>query len=148
MALVGQVSKDSIDFLTRQIRAIETFIEKRLKLTCAYKNLVTIPGIWKILALTIMLETGPVERFGKVANYSHTVSSKWTSNGNKYLSWAFSEAAELARRYDEEAKAYYNRKLRKTNFMIGHSALAHKLARAAYIIMRNQVSILPEKTFR
>jgi transposase len=110
VALPGQVSKDSIDFLTRQIRAIETFIEKRLKLTCAYKNLVTIPGIWKILGLTIMLETGPVERFGKIANYTsycHTVSSKWTSNGNKYLSWAFSEAAELARRYDEEASAYY-----------------------------------------
>jgi hypothetical protein len=49
------------------------------------------------VGLTIMLETGPVERFEKVANYN-TVSSKWTSNGNKYLSWAFSEAAELARR--------------------------------------------------
>ena len=141
------MSKDSINFLTRQIRAIETFIEKRLKLTGAYKNLVTIPGIWKILGLTIMLETGPVERFEKVANYTshcHTRSSKWTSNGNKYLSWAFSEAAP----YDEEARAYYNRKLRKTNFMIAHSALAHKLARAAYFIMRNQVPFLPEKTFR
>ena len=68
-------------------------------------------------------------------------------DGNKYLSWAFSEAAELARRYDDRARAYYNRKLRKTNFMVAHAALAHKLARAAYYIMRDQVEFLPEKIF-
>jgi len=161
LALAGQVSKDSIDFLTRQIRAIETFIEKKLELTDAYKNLVTIPGIGKILGLTIMLETGPIERFDKVGNYAsycRVVSSQWTSNGkskgkgnkkngNKYLSWAFSEAAELARRYDDKVRAYYNRKLRKTNFMVAHAALAHKLARAAYHIMRDQVVFMPEMTF-
>lgn len=161
LAMAGQVSKDSIDFLTRKIRAIESFIEKRLKLTGSYRNLVSIPGIGRILGLTIMLETGPVQRFEKVGNYAsycRVVSSKWTSNGktkgkgnkkngNKYLSWAFSEAAELARRYDEDARAYYNSKLRKTNFMIAHSALAHKLARAAYFIMRDAVPFEPEKTF-
>lgn len=161
LALAGKASKDSIDFLTRQIRAIESFVEKKLKLTDSYKNLLTIPGIGKILGLTIMLETGPVERFEKVGNYAsycRSVSSKWTSNGkakgkgnkkngNKYLCWAFSEAAELARRYDKEARAYYNRKLQKTNFMIAHAALAHKLARAAYYIMRDQVPFMAEKTF-
>jgi len=161
LALAGQVSKDSIDFLTRQIRTIETFIEKKLELSEAYKNLVTIPGIGKILGLTIMLETGPVERFEKVGNYAsycRAVSSQWTSNGkskgkgnkkngNKYLSWAFSEAAELSRRFDDKARAYYNRKMRKTNFMVAHSALAHKLARAAYYIMRDQVVFIPEKIF-
>jgi len=161
LALAGQVSKDSIDFLTRQIRAIETFIERKLELRGAYKNLVTIPGIGKILGLTIMLETGPVERFEKAGNYAsycRAVSSQWTSNGkakgkgnkkngNKYLCWAFSEAAEFARRYDDKARAYYNRKLRKSNFMVAHSALAHKLARAAYHVMKDQVPFMPEKTF-
>jgi len=161
LALAGKVSKDSIDFLTRQIRAIETFIEKKLELADAYKNLLTMPGIGKILGLTIMLETGPVTRFKKVGNYAsycRAVSSQWTSNGkskgqgnkkngNKYLSWAFSEAAEFARRYDDKARAYYNRKLRKTNFMVAHAALAHKLARAAYYIMRDQAVFIPEKIF-
>ncbi|CAG0990267.1 hypothetical protein GEOBC_02331 [Geobacteraceae bacterium] len=161
LALAGQVSKDSIDFLTRQIRAIETFIEKKVELRDTYKNLETVPGIGKVLGLTIMLETGPVERFEKVGNYAsycRVVSSRWTSNGkskgkgnkkngNKYLSWAFSEAAELARRYDDKVRAYYNRKLRKTNFMVAHAALAHKLARAAYYIMKDQVVFMPEKTF-
>jgi transposase len=161
LALAGQVSKDSIDFLTHQIRSIETFLEKKLELKDTYKGLVTIPGIGKILGLTIMLETGPVTRFEKVGNYAsycRAVSSQWTSNGkskgkgnkkngNKYLSWAFSEAAEFARRFDDKARAYYNKKLRKTNFMVAHSALAHKLARAAYYIMRDQVVFMPEKTF-
>lgn len=161
LSMAGQVSKDSIDFLTRQIRAIETFVEKKVELKGAYRKLETIPGIGKILGLTIMLETGQIERFEKVGNfasYCRVVSSKWTSNdkpkgkgnkknGNKYLSWAFSEAAELARRFDDKARAYYNRKLRKSNLMVAHAALAHKLARAAYYVIRDQVPFMPEKTF-
>lgn len=161
LALAGKVSKDSIDFLTRQIRSIETFLEKKLELKESYKKLVTIPGIGKILGLTIMLETGPVERFEKVGNfasYCRMVSSQWTSNGkskgkgnkkngNKYLCWAFSEAAEFARRNDDNARAFYNRKLRKTNFMIAHAALAHKLARAAFHIMKAGVDFMPGKIF-
>lgn len=161
LALAGGVSKDCIDFLTRQIRRIENFTEKRLELEAPYSKLLTVPGIGKILGLTIMLETGPIGRFEKVGNYAsycRAVSSKWisnekskgkgnTKNGNKYLSWAFSEAAEFARRYDDRARNYYNRKLRKTNFMVAHAALAHKLARAAYYIMRDQVVFEPEKIF-
>jgi hypothetical protein len=66
-----------------------------------------------------MLETGPIERFEKVGNYAsycRAVSTQWISNGkskgkgnkkngNKYLCWAFSEAAEFARRYDNKARA-------------------------------------------
>ena len=161
LALAGQVSKDTIDFLTHQIRSIETFTERKLDLNGSFKYLETIPGIGKILGLTIMLETGPIERFNKVGNYAsycRAVSSKWTSNdkakgkgnkknGNKYLCWAFSEAAEFARRYDDKARAYYNRKLGKTNFMIAHCALAHKLARAAYYVIKDQVPFMAEKTF-
>jgi transposase len=102
-----------------------------------------------------------MERFREVGNYAsycRKVSSKWTSNGkskgsgnkkngNKYLAWAFSEAAEMASRYHPLARAYYNRKLQKTNFMVAHNALAHKLARAAYYIMRDNVPFMPEKLF-
>lgn len=161
LAFAGQVSKDVIDFLTAKIRALESFIEDRAKLTGSYDHLLTIPGVGKILGLTIMLETGAINRFEKVGNYasySRKVSAQWTSNdkkkgkgnkknGNKYLAWAFSEAAEFARRYDQQARAYYNRKLQKTNFMVAHNALAHKLARAAYHVMKEQTPFMPEKMF-
>lgn len=109
--------------------------------------------------MTIMLEAGPIERFSRVGNYvsyCRKVSTRWMSNeklkghkknGNKYLAWAFSEAAEHARRHDDYARAYYNRKMQKTNFMVAHNALAHKLARASYHIMRVQVPFMPKKLF-
>jgi transposase len=161
MALAGMVSKETIDFLTRRIHMIERAVEGKVKLKEPYRYLLTLPGVGKILALTIMLETGPVGRFAKVGNYvsyCRKVSSQWTSNGkkkgkgnkksgNRYLAWAYSEAAELGRRFDPQARAYYNRKMQKTNFMVAHSALSHKLARAAYLVMRDQVPFRPEKLF-
>lgn len=161
LALAGKVSKESIDFLTRKIKAIEAVVEKKMALQEPYDRLLTEPGIGKILGLTVMLETGPISRFAKVGNYvsyCRKVSSKWISNekkkgkgnkksGNKYLAWAFSEAAEIARRYDDNARAYFNRKAQQTNRMVAHNALAHKLARAAYYIMRDGVSFMPEKCF-
>jgi transposase len=161
LAMAGMVSKESIDFLTHQIRRIERAVKGKVELKEPYRYLLTLPGVGTILALTIMLETGPMSRFAKVGNYvsyCRKVSSQWISSGkrkgkgnkksgNKYLAWAFSEAAELARRYNPQARAYYNRKMQKTNFMVAHSALSHKLARAAYYIMRDQVPFKPEKLF-
>jgi len=161
LALAGVISKETIDFLTRKIRSIESVVEQKVKLKDEYGLLLTVPGIGKILALTIMLETGPIGRFPKVGNYvsyCRKVNTKWTSNekakgkgnkknGNKYLAWAFSEAAELARRYDTRCRSWYNRKMQKNNFMVAHQALAHKLARAAYFIMKNEVPFMPEKLF-
>lgn len=161
LALAGRVSKESIDFLTRKIKEVEAVVENKLELKEPYDRLLTEPGIGKILGLTVMLETGPICRFAKVGNYvsyCRKVSSKWISNekkkgkgnkksGNKYLAWAFSEAAEIARRYDENARAYFNRKSQQTNRMVAHNALAHKLARAAYYIMRDGISFMPEKCF-
>jgi len=161
LALAGEVSKEAIDFLTRKIRKIEGVIVEKVEVKDSYRYLLTLPGVGKILALTIMLETGPISRFAKVGNYvsyCRKVSSQWISNekakgkgnkknGNKYLAWAFSEAAELGRRYHSGARAYYTRKMQRTNFMVAHSALAHKLARAAYYIMRDQVPFSSEKLF-
>jgi transposase len=154
LLLTGSVSKEVIDFLTTKILVLEKFIEGKMKIKEGYRHLLSLPGVGLILGLTIMLETGDISRFAKVGNYAsycRKVSTKWTSNdkkkGNKYLAWAFSEAAEFARRHDEKARAFYNRKMQKTNFMVAHNALAHKLARAAYHVMKDQTPYLPEKLF-
>ncbi len=161
LRLSADTSKGIIDYLTRQIWTIERAVIGKIKLRESFTGLQTIPGVGKILSLTIMLETGAIERFCKVGNFSsycRKVSSKWTSNdsykgkgnrknGNKYLSWAFSEAAEMARRYDENARQFYNRKISRTNRMVAHNALAHKLARAAYYIMRDQVVFDSKRLF-
>ena len=119
------------------------------------------PGVGKVLGLTIMLETGPVSRFpsaGNYASYCRKVPSVRLSNakvkgvgnrrnGNKYLAWAFSEAAAKARRYSPTARRFYDRRRHKTHPAAAHNALASKLAKAAYYIMRDQVKFMPEKLF-
>jgi transposase len=161
LVLAGQVSKESIDHLTRQIQKIERVVLQRVGLKDSYRFLLTLPGVGKILALTIMLETGPVSRFatvGDYVSYCRKVPSEWRSNGkrkgagnrkngNRYLSWAYAEASELARRFHPEARAYFNRKMEQTNVVVAHSALAHKLARAGYYVMRDRVPFDPEKLF-
>ena len=161
LSLAGKVSKDAIDSLTKQIKAIEAVVEKKMDLRSPYDLLLSMPGVGRILSLTIMMETGPIERFPKVGNYVSycrkvpagrfsNEKKKGTGNrknGNKYLSWAYAEAAELARRFDHEARAYFDRKRRHTNQPIAYNALANKLSRAAYYIMRDRFLFKPERMF-
>ena len=161
LALCGEVSKDTIDYLGRQIKKIEKQAEERIELRPTYKALLSMPGVGVVLGLTIMLETGPIDRFAKAGNFSsycRKVPSNWisngkrkgrgnTKNGNKYLAWAFSEVAEFARRYDAASRSWYDRKMARSNRMVAHSALAHKFARAAYFIMREGVNFDHEKCF-
>jgi transposase len=161
LALAGRVSKETIDHLTQQIHKIEWVVLKKVSLKESYRYLMTLPGVGKILAFTIMLETGPISRFetvGDYVSYCRKVPSRWVSNGkwkgsgnrkngNKYLSWAYAEASEFARRLYSEPRAYYHRKMQKTNAAVAHSALSNKLARAAYYVMRDQVPFRPEKLF-
>ena len=116
----------------------------------ALRLLTSVPGIGQALATTILLETGPIDRFagvGNFASYARCVDSVHTSNrkkkgegnvknGNKYLAWAFVEAANFARRFCPEAKRFYERKKARTNTIVATKALAHKLARACYHILK------------
>jgi transposase len=131
---------------------LEKRLKERVNLRPEYRLLKTAPGIGEILATTIMLETGTVARFAQVGNFSsycRCVKSLRESNnkkkgegnaknGNKYLAWAFVEAANFALRFCPEAKSFYERKKRKTNRIVALKAVAHKLARACYHILREQ----------
>lgn len=147
--------------LSAQIKKIEKAALSRGRLRPEFVPLETVWGIGKILALTIMYEVGDIARFRKVGNftsYCRLVNTARLSagkrkgsgnrkNGNPYLSWAFSEAAHHAVRHYPEAQKYFQRKRSKTNGIIAIRALAHKLARASYHVMRDHVDFDPEKTF-
>jgi len=154
IVLSAQANLDTIVFLKQQIRHLEKAIQNKVKLSKAFQQLMTVPGIGLILAMTIMLEVGDIGRFpqvGNFASYSRCVSSQRLSdgkskghgnrkNGNRYLSWAFTEAAHLSRRYNEHFRSYYNRKLAQANTSLATKALSNKLARICYYIMRDQVA--------
>lgn len=151
VALALKANVAVITTASAQIDLLEKRLQEILKASPAYGLLTGIPGIGKILATTILLETGPIERFADVGNFAsyarcvdsvHTSNSKKkgegnTKNGNKYLAWAFIEAANFALRYSAEAKRFYERKKAKTNNVVAIKALAHKLARACYHILKD-----------
>jgi transposase len=139
--------------IQREIDGLERSAHQAVKLTDAFQILQTVTGIGKILGLTIMLETGPIERFagpGNYASYCRCVDSTRMSNGkkkgvgnakagNKYLSWAFSEAAHFAVRFEPLAQRFYDRKKARTNGIIAIRAVARKLARATWMMLKHQV---------
>ncbi len=67
--------------------------------------------------------------------------------GNKHLASAFVEAAHMAVRYDDRARAFYQRKKAKTKTVVATKAVAHKLARACFHVMRDQVPFEPARCF-
>jgi len=148
--------------LEEQIKILEKKIEPLIKLRPEYQQLLTVPGIGKILAMTISLETGEIERFPKVENYAsycrcvpseHTSNGKKkgkgnTKNGNGYLAWAYIEAATFAIRFHEEVTKFHQRKNRKSAHpLVAKKAVAHKLSRASYYVIKNREPFEMGKAF-
>ena len=148
-SLIASVQKEHIDKLSQSIGLIE-----KNALSCArelpcYQNLLSLPGVGRILGMTIRLEVGQISRFktpGHFASYCRTVDSRRLSNdkkkgennrkcGNRYLAWAFVEAANFAKRHHDHCRQWFDRKAAKTGTIIATKALACKLAKAAWHLM-------------
>jgi transposase len=144
-----------------QISAVERSVLAKVKARADYKALKTVSGIGEVLALTIALETGDIGRFagpGNFASYARTVKSTRESNGkkkgqgntkcgNKYLAWAFIEAANFAVRYDATIKRWYQKKCASSLAVVALKAVAHKLARACYYVMKDGRSFDAARAF-
>jgi transposase len=146
-------SRQILESLRGEIQEIEKQLKAALESEWEYQILQTIRGVGEILALTIWLETGDLRRFRTVsqyASYCRCVPSEKTSNqrkkgegnrknGNKYLAWAWQEAAAGAIHWQAEARRFYQRKRAGAKAPVAHKALAHKLCRAGYFMLRDQV---------
>lgn len=161
VALAVKANLSVLRCLETEISTLERVVQERVKLRPAYRYLLSVSGIGKILALTIMLETGDIRRFptvGDFASYCRCVGSEKlsngkrkgkgnTKNGNKYLSWAFVEAANFAIRYEPLIHRFYQRKKAKTNGIVAIKAVAHKLSRACYYVMKDEVPFDVNRAF-
>jgi transposase len=161
LALAVKANLALMNSADEQVDLLERTVTDRIKLRAEFSFLKTVPGIGQILALTIMLETGEIKRFptvGDFASYCRCVGSQKlsngkkkgqgnTKNGNKYLAWAFVEAANFAIRYCSRIKSFYQRKKAKSHGVLALKAVAHKLCRACYYIMRDQVPFDVTKAF-
>ena len=161
LILAARSSISAIQFLRTRIKEIEKAAMSHVKLKPEFEYLLTMPGIGTILGLTIMLEVGDISRFptvGRYSSYCRCVKSERLSNkkkkgegnrknGNKYLAWAYVEAANFANRFYPEVQSFYNSKKAKKNGIVAIKALSNKLARASYYVMRDQVPYDPKKLF-
>jgi transposase len=160
-ALAVQANVTVMRTVNDVIAQLEQRLRERVQLRADYAVLKTAPGIGDVLATTIMLETGTIERFAQVGNfasYARCVDSARYSNGkkkgegnrkngNRYLAWAFVEAAHFALRYNDAAKRFYERKKARTNAVVATKALAHKLARACYYMLKEQSDFDEQRCF-
>ena len=150
-----------LDCLRQQIHTLEKAVMKRLKHSPAYEQLLTVDGIGAILAQTMVLETGHIGRFptvGNYASYCRCVKSTTISNGKRkgqgnvknghpYLEWASMAAAQFAILFSPRVQRFYQRKEAKSHMMLARKAVAHKLARACYDVIRDLVPFDVHKAF-
>jgi len=141
---------DLMNAFSSEISSLEREILSTQEGRHEYACLTSIKGVGKVIGLTILLETGDINRFpspGHYASYARCVSSQKvsngkqkgrgnTKNGNKYLNWAFMEAAHYAATWDPVIKRYYQRKKDKAHIMVAKKSLANKLARACYHMLK------------
>ena len=159
--LIAQIQLEHIEALDKSIQRVEKAVLAAAREIPLYPKLLTIPGIGKILGMTITMEVGDIKRFktdGDFASYCRTVDSRRLSNGkqkgennqkcgNKYLSWAFVEAANFAKRYDAHCRRWYDRKQARTSTVIATKALACKLAKAAWHVMAGNTNYDEKRMF-
>ena len=159
--LIAGMQIKHIEQLSESIQKIEKGVLASAQELPFYAKLTTLPGVGRILGMTITLEVGDSKRFaspGDFASYCRTVEARCTSNqkkkgqnnskcGNKYLSWAFVEAANFARRSDGQCRQWYERKAAKTSNVIATKALACKLAKAAWYLMAERSDYDPKRMF-
>jgi transposase len=113
----------------------------------------TIPGIGKTLGPTIYYEAGPIHRFASHKAFSSycrlaptiaqsgtvTRKGKNRKQGNRYLKWAFSEAAQMAIQRHPSVRQYFLEILeKKKKRIVAKSILAHKLAVAAFHVLTKE----------
>lgn len=142
----------TIQGLEKRVKKMDDYVGKFLKAYPNYERVLQLPGVGKALSLTILLETGPVERFaspGQYASYCRAVPSKRISNGkskgqnnrkngNKFLGWAWVEAAQYAQQHHPRIQSWFQKKQRRTCRNVALKSLAAKLSKATYIMLRDQ----------
>ncbi|MEP3480668.1 MAG: IS110 family transposase [Fuerstiella sp.] len=149
-----------IDFYDEQIKKLDLYLERSAKVDDAdtFFRLQSIPGVGRILAMTLLYEIHDIRRFpsvGDFLSYSRLVKGTNSSAGKNYkptgskignphLKWAFSEAITLLKRECPQAKAFAEQIEKKHNKARANTLLAIKLGRAVYWMWKRKSAFQPE----
>jgi transposase len=152
-----------LDQVSGQIEQIETHIREVVKVTPMMQIIKSLPGVGDILAIVIALEIGTVERFSSaehLASYSGTVPRVISSGGkthfgkvrsdvNRYLKWAYIEAANCVALQQHQLKGRHvvnllQRIQKQKGYPKAAVAVGRHLAEATYCMLkRNEPYLEP-----
>jgi transposase len=137
-----------------QIRALELYLTRAAKVDDpqAFHRLRSVPGVGKVLALILLYEIHDIRRFPEVGPFlsyarlvrcAHESAGKRQGTGgdkigNAHLKWAFGEAACLFLRESDQAKKWLARREKKHGKARALGALAARLGRAVYHLLRKE----------
>jgi transposase len=124
-----------------------------------YHLLLTVPGIGRILAMTLLFELDTITRFptvkdflsycrlvkGSVASAGKIKGLTGGKMGNAYLRWAFGEAAVIAKRNHPLLTPYAEQLVARYGKFKGNAILANQLARAVYFMLQKGTAFDPER---
>ncbi len=154
-----------IELLSEQIAAMDQYLKAVTIEDPCFQYLLTVPGIRYTLGLTIYYEVGTIERFATPRHFSSycrlipgTAESdkkarrgRGSKQGNHYLKWAFTQAANIAVRYYPTCRKFRdkqaNRRVGAATTMVANCILAHKLARATYHVIREETPFHMDRLF-
>ena len=149
---------DIYDPLLRQLEK-ELLATAKIHDATSLKLLRTIPGIGKIIGLTLLYEIHDIQRFARVQDFSSyarlvggtresagkLLGSRGRKIGNPHLKWAFSEATVCFLSNYPFAKKYKQRLMRRHGKAKSMAIIAHKLGRTVYHVLRRQTPFDAER---
>lgn len=156
---------ERIRLYSREINTLEQIILQSVSEEPLFELLQTIPGVAKILGLTIFYEVGDIDRFsgpkpfcsyarvvpGVAQSSSVTRKGRGSKQGNPHLKWAFMQAACGSVRYEPAVRKFRQthmaRRRSKARKLISLSIVAHKLAIGAYYVLKDRVPFKMELMF-
>jgi transposase len=141
-----------VEALDAQIAELELYLTRTAKVddVQTFYRLRSIPGVGKVLALTLLYELHDVRRFANVGQFlsyarlvrcAHESAGKRVGTGGKkignaHLRWAFGEAACLFLRASERAKKWKQKQQAQRGAAKALAILAARLGRAVYHMLR------------
>jgi transposase len=154
---VSQQLLAQLDFIGAQLKQVEARLDDLVEVTAEMQWLMSMPGVGVILAATIALEIGDVQRFPSamhLASYSGTTPRVHASGGkvrygslrsdvNRYLKWAFSEAGNSVavnhlRCPDRHVSQLYRRLRARKGHPKAIGAVARHLSEAAFHVLHKK----------
>ncbi|MFQ5947121.1 MAG: IS110 family transposase [Anaerolineae bacterium] len=153
---------EQLEALDHQVRRFEQRMGERFELTPEIELVMTLPGVGFILGVVIVLEMGDISRFAtneKFAAYAGTTPRVHASGGkvrygplrpdvNRYLKWAFVEAANSVclnrgRWPDRHVSRLYERVARRKGHQKAIGTVARHLAEATYWMLTKREPYQP-----